>query len=253
MVHFYTAFCDFLQEKHVNVLVMGFAGHSLVDYNNRRLFNLQDQIDCADQFVTEVLTESTTAAYADGVHVAGHSIGGFVALQVLARHPSIKTYFGLCPVLSHIMASPNGQRMFYWGVPVVQHVAALIGSVFALLPHSVRRWMVRRHAQALEPSLQTMIAEKVSRRVLLNVFYLVFDEFRAVTRPDKPLLASLQEKMVLYYVPKDGWAPQSYAEEINAICPNLKAFIMETDEEVPHAWCLQHTSHVIDQTLSKHL
>lgn len=255
IVLFYKDFARILSEEYsMDVLVMGFAGHSLDDHNHGRLFSLQDQIDVADQFMHALLDSSSINRYTGNVYVGGHSIGGYVAVQMLARHrESIKLYFGLCPVISRIMASPNGRAAFFWGIPILQWVVALLGSLFAVLPYGIRRHVVRRHAPTLDPGVQEAIAQRITRAVLMNAFFLTFDEFRCVIQPDKLLLRSVQEKMCLYYVPLDGWAPPEHANEIRQLCPRLKSFVMEADEGIPHAWCLRHSGAVVERAVAKHI
>lgn len=253
LVHFYEDFVRILSDNHaMDVLVMGFAGHSLVSHNGGRLFSLQDQIDIADQFMRAVLDSPAAQRYHGNVFIGGHSIGGFVAVHMLARHrDSIRLCFGLCPVLTHMMESPNGRDMFFWGVPVLQWIMLFVGSLFAVLPFWIRRRFVASHAPMLRVGLQASIAQGVTRAGLMNPFFLTFDEYRCVTAPDTYLLRSVQEKLCLYYTPCDGWAPKKNAEEIRALLPRLRSFTMESDEGVPHAWCLQHSGIIIDRAIAR--
>ncbi|EPY22014.1 hypothetical protein STCU_08383 [Strigomonas culicis] len=150
------------------------------------------------------------------------------------------------------MESPNGQHMFYWGTFLLQWVVAFVASLFPLLPMWLRSLVVHSHGHAVEEDLRGLLASQMHRKLLLNVFFMSMDEFRMVVRPDVPLLRSQQEKMVLYYVKTDGWVPLPFAEEIKKCCPRLRAWILEDDVAVPHAWCLQHTDAVV-KTIASYL
>lgn len=252
-VIFYEDFAALLHSHEFDVLVMGFAGHSLVDYNEGRRFSLQDQIDTAHQFVGEVLASRAAQEYAGSIYVSGHSIGGTVALHMLARFPQFKLYFGLCPVVSRIAESPNGRRMFYWGTPLLQWVAAYAGSLFGSMPLSARRYVVQLNGNSVKESIKQELIHSLSSSCLMNVFYMSMDEYRCLLQPDAQLLRSVQEKMVMFYVPFDGWAPPSFTDEIKALCPQLHAFIMSSDDTIPHAWCLKHNQEVFSMAIEPFL
>lgn len=245
LVEFYYPLCEEMEARDVECLVVGLVGHSLTDRNHGRLFSLQDQIDQATQLACLLLSEHTVDAYKGKLYVGGHSIGAYISFQLLARFPQFKMYFGLAPVVSRIMESPNGQRMFYWGTFVLQWVAAFLGSLFPLLPTCIRSYVVHSHGRAVDEELRHKLTSHLHRKLLWNIFFMSMDEFRMLVRPDVALLRSQQEKMVMYYVKTDGWVPLPFAEEIKNYCPRLRAWILEEDALVPHAWCLQHTHAVV--------
>lgn len=101
-----------MDRRGVDVLVMGYAGHSFTDLNNRRVFGLQEQIEVANEFITTLLASNKVQQiYGKHLYLAGHSIGGYVAMHMLARFPAFTKFFGLCAVLSNIPSSPKGKRL----------------------------------------------------------------------------------------------------------------------------------------------
>lgn len=258
IVECYAEFASILESSHrADVLVFGYAGHSLSPHNANRLFSLQDQIDLCQAFFSKLfsLSASAKSQYGKGIYLVGHSIGAFVALQMLSRFSShIKLFFGLAPVLSHIQASPNGRNCAIMGVPVLQHVAAFVGSTLALLPRSLKQFITRSYAKQVNPELRTELTQRVHRAQLHNIIHMTIDEFRMVREPDWFMLQSLQEKMILYYVPHDHWAPEQHAYEIRCGCPQLRAFIMEdVSLHVSHAWCLADNEVVVRHAISPFL
>lgn len=249
LVQFYTDFCDCMHRRRFDVLVMGLAGHSLRDQNDGRYFSLQEQIDTLDAFMQAVLIEPVAAKYRGNVYVGGHSIGAFIGLHAVARYPQVKRFFGLCPVITRIRESPGGRLSCWTDLPGMCLASTHALSAFALLPERIRLLVIKCVVPTMEESLRVLLAHYVSRVAIMNAGHLALDELRSVGRPDVPLLQSLQEKMVLYYVPTDSWAPPIHGEEIHQYCPRLAARIVETDESVPHAWCLQHTEKVIETAI----
>ncbi|CAD2215903.1 hypothetical protein AGDE_00990 [Angomonas deanei] len=143
--------------------------------------------------------------------------------------------------------------MFFWGVMVLQWIAAYCGSLFALLPIPLKRYVVNAKGADVNPEIRKLLAEKVHKNLLMNVFFMSMTEYRLLLRPDKPLLSCNQEKLVMYYVKKDGWCPLKHASEIKEACPRVHAYIVDEDSSIPHAWCLQHTKHVVDHAVLKYI
>lgn len=252
LVQFYEPLCAFLETNKFDVLVMGYAGHSLTELNEGRVFSLADQVDIAESFVATLMNKNTERKYNGNIYAAGHSIGGFVALQMVARYSVIKKCFGLCPVMSHMRDSPNGRRLFYLSSTFVQCCLAMVAALLGLLPYKLRLLLIT----TLEPNLSFALGEALAhhfhRRCLTNSLYMAMTEFRMLLQPDAALLRCVQERLILYYVKKDGWAPLSFAEEIGGICPRLGACVIEEDAGVPHAWCLNHSETVARNAILKH-
>ncbi|KPI85895.1 hypothetical protein ABL78_5027 [Leptomonas seymouri] len=249
IVQFYQDFCTFLESHKFDVLVMGLAGHSLTNLNGGRAFSLADQVDIADSFIATLLNRNTERKYNGNVFVGGHSIGGFLALQMVARYPAVKKCFGLCPVICRIQESPNGPKASRLANPIAQLCIAMLAALLALLPYRLRLLLVTRLEPGMEASLSESLARHFYRAAFTNVFYMLATELRMLLQPDAPLLKRVQERLVVYYVKKDGWAPPAHAEEVRALCPRLSAFVMEEDEKVPHAWCLHHSETVIENAI----
>ncbi|KAG5501783.1 hypothetical protein JKF63_04052 [Porcisia hertigi] len=240
-VQFYEPLCAYLDTNRFDVLVMGYAGHSLTELNGGRVFSLAEQIDIADSFVAALLNRNAEVKYNSNVYVGGHSIGGFVALQMVARYSSIKKCIGLCPVLSHIRESPNGRRLFFLGNTLVQWVLSMLAALLGLLPYAWRLFLITWWAPQLSLPLAEAFARHFHRWAVVNPLYMAMTEFRMLLQPDVPLLRRVQERLVLYYVKEDGWVPLSFAEAIRAVCPKLGAYVIEEDPLVSHPWCLDQS------------
>ncbi|KAG5476049.1 hypothetical protein LSCM4_05005 [Leishmania orientalis] len=252
LVQFYESFCACLEANRFDVLVMGYAGHSLTQHNKDRVFSLAEQIDIADSFVVTIVNKSTERQYNGNIYVGGHSIGGFVALQMAVRYSSIKRCFGLCPVISHMSESPSGRRLLYLTNTLAQWCLAVVAALLGLLPYRWRLLLITRSEPKLSRALAEDIAQHYHCWCLVNSLYMAMTEFRMLLRPDAPLLSRVQERLVLYYVKEDGWAPLPFAEEIRGICPDLGAYVIEEDAGIPHAWCLVHSETVARNGILKH-
>lgn len=253
IVECYAQFASLLKSQcHSDVLVVGYAGHSLTSMSGRRLFSLLDQVDLCHSFFDVVLrSPQVLAAYGDDIFVVGHSIGAFIGMQMLARFYSrINTFFGIAPVLTRMHSSPNGRMLTPMTIPVIQDIVPFLVSMLAFLPIGFRKAFGKVYGGNVEPKLFSEIVRRVHRSQIQNVLFLTQDELRMVAEPDWELMGGLQKKMALYYVPIDKWAPPTHAQEIRSQCPDLKGYIMEDEAfGVTHAWCVNHSQTVIQHAV----
>lgn len=242
------------RDGEVDVLVLGYAGHTIKPYNENKLFSLQEQIQLCDSFLRKLFSPNTSVSsrYQGNIYFVGHSIGAYISLHMLARFQShVKLFFGLAPVLTFIKESPNGRKFAVMdNIPVLSDAVALLVSAIAIVPKCFRGWMTSFYAQQLDPDLRRYLVAHFRRSQLHNILFMLKDEMRMVRDPDWALLSALQDKMVLYYVTGDGWAPRTHAMELRKGCPNLAGFIEEDEAAgVPHAWCLAHSKIVVQHAV----
>ncbi|KAH8616872.1 putative Lipid droplet associated hydrolase [Trypanosoma vivax] len=247
IVQFYKKFAALLATAGVDVLVMGYAGHSAVGLNDGRVFGLQDQLDTAEMLMSEILTDKVVEQYRARVSIGGHSIGVFVALHMAARFSCLKRCIFLCGVVSRIMESPNGQKMFFVGGSeiVYQLVTFCIVYLVHLMPSCVLLYLLRWQVPIAPHSLVQLFVKHRNNNVLYNCFNMARHEFQRLRNPDKSLLKSVGSRIVFYCVPHDGWSPLQHVHEAREACVCEADIVVESDESVPHAWCLEHSEVVV--------
>lgn len=257
-----------------DVLVLGYPGHNSSALNDSRLFDLQNQIDICVSFFSTIFCKPSKRdaddfvrlpkpcdekravdCYEGRVFLAGHSIGAYIGLHILSRFKSsIKLFFGLAPVLTRINESPKGRMLAFMRIPLINRAVAKLISVLFCFPRPIVKYLAFLYTKRLESDLRNDLISTVCGTQVRNVFYLLGDELRTVKTPDWTLLQSVQEKMVLYYVPDDHWAPVSHGEEIRRMCTKLHGYIVEdAASKVPHSWCLSANDVVILHSIFPHL
>lgn len=261
-----------------DVLVLGYPGHNSSAISDCRLFSLQNQIDICDSFFSTIfykpseisskedaddlarlpkLCEEKKAVdcYKGRVFLAGHSIGAYIGLHVLDRFKAfIQLFFGLAPVLTRINESPKGKMLAFMRFPFINKVVGRLISAIFCFPRPIVQYLAFQYTKKLEGDLRNDLVSTVCGTQVRNVFHLLGDELRTVKTPDWTLLQSVQEKMVLYYVPDDHWAPVSHGEEIRRRCTKLHGYIVEdAASKVPHSWCLSANDIVILHSIFPYL
>lgn len=279
IVECYRQFADKLRSSCAcDVLVLGYPGHTSKQHNGNCLFTLDDQIKICNSFFSslfrkqyedmsrkEFIEENTVLSmpsetkalngYGGRVYLAGHSIGAYIGLKMLAQYASfIKLFFGLAPVLSRIGESPNGRRLTFIKIPSVNWGVQTLGSALCLLPRRILKLLSSSYAKSIDSELREEIFSTLHGAQIRNILCLLESELNSVVEPDWALLQSVQERMVLYYVPGDRWAPRVHAEEIHDACKKLHGYIMEDESfNVSHAWCLADNDIVILHAISPYL
>lgn len=254
IVYFYKSFVEILHARNIDVLVMGYAGHSIVDVSGGRYYLLQQQIDLADQFCRSVLHNGTVARYKKCTF-GGHSIGAYVALQMTNRFPSvIHRCFLLTPTICNMEISPHGKsKKAFLKRPIIHVVCATVIPILSLLPESWKDFIVRHTQRDLDVNGRWVSKQMVRPSMICNMLMMAKSEFEEVRTLDVPMLSRVEDKLVGYFVKKDGWVPLTDYDAIVRNAPNAVAMVLEEDENVLHAWCLHHTVDVVEKGIMPYL
>ncbi|CAG8043457.1 unnamed protein product [Penicillium salamii] len=218
--------------------------------------DLEDQIRFVQENLNALMTEKNNASPKDSngntnrgkVILIGHSVGAYMAMEILNRHrdPPFDIIGGvmLFPTVKDIAASPSGQKL------TVLPRLALIVSLFArlltfLLPVSILRAVIR--AVMNDPpshALDTTCLFLKSRGGVRQALHMAADEMRTITS-DKwgdDVWGAAREpvaKLFFYFGRNDHWVAEQTRDEIVALRGREGGPTMVVCEEgLPHAFCL---------------
>lgn len=253
IVYFYQEFAALLAQGGVDVVVVGFAGHSLHELNDGRHYVLQDQLELAHNFCERILKPRVVSRYTS-CNVGGHSIGAFVALHICARFEEVAKAFLLTPTICNMKSSPNGAKNGKFLKPwLIRGVCSTVLPLFEWMPQGIKNAAVRHAQEHLNDSHQ-WIATKMGRPGMIrNLLFLARSEFEQVATLDAELLRAHQHRLVMYFVKKDGWVPLEDVGLIKTHTPLAHAHIVEEDERVAHAWCLHDNEAVVQASILPYL
>ncbi len=175
-----------------------------------RVFSLEEQV----QHKVAVLSQLQALHPGCVFVLTGHSIGAWIALEVMKRSKPIRDatvkVVGLFPTVHHIGSSPNGVRLY----PVFVYgrtIAATLLDAVSWAP----RWLQRMIAKgALDNQRSRMTNEAVGSllglfdgRVAHNFLYMAKEEMEQVrsAAATSVALAEHQHKMVFYVGENDPW------------------------------------------------
>jgi len=197
---------------------------------------LQEQIDHKIQFVREHLLETSAVP----LFLVGHSIGAYMAIEILKKFPSqLQHVIGLYPFVTlNVQSTWQSilRRLTETQIlcVLVSKFAGLVGrlpnkySKCALKLFVGRNWNRRAVDVTCQYLLQT--------NVVHNALYLGRTEFETLPLvPDWPSLTVNQSKISFLFGTNDHWGPLSLLYKISTRLPKLDVAIER--EGHMHAFC----------------
>ncbi|KAJ5199103.1 Protein of unknown function DUF2305 [Penicillium cf. griseofulvum] len=198
------------------------------------------------------------------VILIGHSVGAYIAMEILRRHREAKPESAfdivggamLFPTVKDIAASPSGQKLTTL-LSIIPRLAVVV-SFFArlltfLLPASLLQSVIRLvMGDPPVHALDTTCDFLKSQRGVRQALYMAADEMRTITSDkwsdDVWGAASAREpitKLFFYFGHNDHWVADQTRDEIVAVRGQKGGQAGPTmvvcEEGLPHAFCLKHS------------
>ncbi|OJZ82739.1 hypothetical protein ASPFODRAFT_63918 [Aspergillus luchuensis CBS 106.47] len=265
-------------------------GHSLAGFEVQpqsplptHYHNVEDQIQFIqhklDSFVqATTTTQSSSTVRRPRVIIMGHSVGTYIAMEVIRRHRERQTsttdfdIIGgvmLFPTVMDIASSPSGKKLTTL-LSLIPHLA-LIVSIFArilttLLPDFALRALIKLFmADPPSQAVDTTCAFLKSKRGVRQALHMAADEMRTITTDkwsdDVWGIASSGEntndkvhnddnsstsRMFFYFGRNDHWVAEKTREEIIQAKAKSSSMVggptmVVCEDGLPHAFCLRHS------------
>ncbi|KAJ7786128.1 hypothetical protein B0H16DRAFT_1355289 [Mycena metata] len=229
LVQFYTEFLGLLRSEHPHLAVFAHAhlGHTPGIFSDKH--SLSAQVESAIQALDAVHTIFPAAK----IILSGHSVGSWIALQVLKARPSdISQVFLLCPTITHIADTPNGRRLSWFFRSPLPRLISWLSYLTRPLPLSLLfPWPVLQITV-----LRSLLNDPATIFACLSMAH---EEMVTIREVDLTLLEEHGHKIYLYFAAKDDWV-STYEAKITRL---FDASRVER-ADVPHAFCLHHGAKV---------
>ncbi|KAG0008664.1 hypothetical protein BGZ80_003197 [Entomortierella chlamydospora] len=155
--------------------------------------------------------------------LAGHSMGSWLALQVLKARPNhgIERVFELFPTIHRIADTPNGRKLkvIFSAPPVLRSIVGLVAG---------------QEKDMAEITSQKLLHSSVVK----NCLFLANQEMETIKVMDRELIEEHASKFVFYYGKTDEWSPIENYYEMRDEFPKIKSFLCE--QGMVHAFVLGH-------------
>ncbi|KAM9708352.1 lipid droplet-associated hydrolase isoform 3-T4 [Menidia menidia] len=181
-----------------------------------------------------------------GLLLIGHSIGCWVALEMLRRAPRLplRRALLLFPTIQHMAHTPQGRLM----TPLLVHVrylAYLPVFLLSLLPAAARAALVRLALGRMatqDPWTVGAAVELLSGDCAANALYLGGQEMKRVQQRDDHTIRDHLHRLVFYYGAADPWCPVRFYRGVREAFPRgdvhlcgrglRHAFVLDAGQEV---------------------
>ncbi|KAI0936744.1 hypothetical protein AcV5_004807 [Taiwanofungus camphoratus] len=246
LIEFYTPFLTAIHKKTDNgiaILAHAHLGHSPAisqdnSYQNAPSVSLTSQVAGAIEVV-----DSVKSAFGRAVRivVTGHSVGAWIALQVLrARNESVTSVFLLFPTIVRIADTPKGRALSWvFRSPLPQIISWL--SIFTrvlslrMLSFLFSDW----------PLAQVMVLRSLlnSPSCVYACLSMAHDEMNTIRELDVMLVQEHRHRLHVYFAEKDDWVGEQREVMLQAFGTDLGAVkIIHGHRDIPHAFCISKLS-----------
>ncbi|KAI8576325.1 hypothetical protein K450DRAFT_257222 [Umbelopsis ramanniana AG] len=244
LVDYYTTFCEEIHDAlshsslSLDIIAVSHLGHSSKPLNTtKQLFTLQEQIqhkiECFDIIRKQYGPETK-------IVLIGHSVGSFICTEVLKARPNhnIVRLIALFPTLQHIAKTPNGVALSPIFPVIPRTIVSWSASLLSWIHPTVRKTIVSYITKQPDPSLSVTSDQLLQRNVVNNALFMAGQEMASIKELDYDFYHAHVKKFIIYFSPKDSWAPQDHYDDMKSRFPNANITLCE--ENLPHAFVLDH-------------
>ncbi|CAH0405227.1 unnamed protein product [Chilo suppressalis] len=247
IIDFYYEFCSALhQSTELPLCLIGQAGHEIIPNEthielkgNEHLFDLQGQIEHKLYLINHFIDKRSK------LHLVGHSIGAWLILECIQKHPSIKDRIVsinlLFPTIQQMAVTKNGRYVNN----VLRKLKSLIIAflvVLNMLPSSILHFFASIYLKLNDLPFQyaERVLKYINPNIIRKVLFLAFCEMDQVTKLNTQAISKIENLVNIIYGENDGWVPLNYIEEWKLLLPTVNMtkvpiaheFVLKSSEKV---------------------
>ncbi|OJA16252.1 hypothetical protein AZE42_00046 [Rhizopogon vesiculosus] len=171
--------------------------------------------------------------------IAGHSVGSWVALQVLKlRSAAVSGVFLLFPTITDIARTPNGQLLSRFFRPPFPRVASQIARVLHFVPPTIICRLFPKYPVAQAMVLRSFLLSPSS---IFAAMTMAHDEMLNIRELDIATLDKYQHQIWFYFAEKDDWVEQGREKILQVFRADPSTVrVVHGHRDIPHAFCINH-------------
>ncbi|EZA59152.1 hypothetical protein DMN91_007758 [Ooceraea biroi] len=232
---FYEEFVKTLNSKltsDIPVWIIGHAGHVQPPENLEiampsdkkwaEYYGLTAQIRHKAEFIKKYIPEDAQ------LHIIGHSIGAWIALNLLKDsdiNKRIRKCYLLFPTIEYMAESRNG--IFFTNfITRFSTFLIFLSWIFTMLtPLFLQMLFIRIFCtlHGIPEKHAKLIQELLNPKVLRRIIKLANEELKCVREADHETISKYANNLWFYYGAKDGWVPVKYYRDMISKHPDLNA------------------------------
>ncbi|KAJ7102109.1 hypothetical protein B0H15DRAFT_813220, partial [Mycena belliarum] len=236
LMSFYIEFLDFLHVKHPGLAVFGHAHLAHTPKVHAMVNGLVAQVQSA----IEALDAVQAAFPQTRIIISGHSIGAWIALQVLKARPDVlHQAFLLTPTLTYMRETPNGIRLnhFFRWPRILSYLSYLTRLI--PLPMFFPDWPAHQ--------IDVLRSFLNSPATIFACASMAHEEMLAIRELDTALLEQHRHRIYLYFAQEDEWVSTHKSTIIRSFKEMGGEASSVVEANVPHAFCINHGHEVAEQ------
>ncbi|KAG1784137.1 hypothetical protein EV702DRAFT_1057620 [Suillus placidus] len=172
--------------------------------------------------------------------IAGHSVGSWVALQVLKlRSAAVAGVFFLFPTITDIACTPNGRLLSRLFRPPFPHIVSQVSRVLRLMPLTILCRLFPHYPISQARVLQSFLLSPSS---IFAAMTMAHDEMLSIRELDVATLDTYRHQIWLYFAENDDWVDQgreTILQVFRADPGTVK--VVHGHRDIPHAFCINHS------------
>ncbi|GMH28709.1 hypothetical protein Nepgr_030552 [Nepenthes gracilis] len=219
IVNFYKGFLESLYELlegNASVTAIGHLSQTSKDWENGRLFSLQEQIIHKMDFIDYKLHNKEVP-----IVLVGHSIGSYISIEIFKRYPGKVIHcIGLYPFLA--LNAESSKQIAIKKLAdsrVLSLTASLVLSLLGLLlPIPALRFIVKKSFgnSWSADAVDTACSHLVLYHIIQNMLFMARTEFKKLSEtPDWEFMRAKKDQIAFLFGSDDHWGPLSMFEEIS--------------------------------------
>ncbi|KAI8562936.1 hypothetical protein RHMOL_Rhmol03G0074600 [Rhododendron molle] len=198
---------------------VGYISHTKKNWEHRRLFSLEEQINHKMDFIKLELQNIEVP-----IILVGHSIGSYMSIEVLRRLPEKVVYcIGLYPFLAvNTRSSEQSSIRRLAKSPILSAAASFAVGLLGLLPTKASRFLVQHSVGKswCTSAVEALCTHVLQYHVMRNVLFLAMTEFKKLSEtPDWKFMREKQSQIAFLFGAEDHWGPLQMFDEISSNVP----------------------------------
>ncbi|CAL1360443.1 unnamed protein product [Linum trigynum] len=242
IVSFYKDFVESLYGSlggTASITAIGYIGHTKENWENGKLFSLQEQIDHKVDFICQELQDTKVP-----IVLVGHSIGSYITMEMLRRKGEMVIYtIGLYPF---IMVNPLSKKQAkvrnMTRFSILCGLMSLMAAFAGLFPMRFSQYMLvlfvigKRSWSWSNSAFETAHAHYLKYHMFRNMLYMAKTELEQLSQePDWEFMRKNHRKLAFMFGAHDHWGPLQVYEEIAKQIPKVPLAIER--EGHSHSFC----------------
>lgn len=249
---YYRTFFDALQSRHpgLDIVTSNHVGFNGADTPRpAKYIDLDAQIAHKIDLLEAILFGRSAEEKSRRIPIflAGHSVGAYMAIKVLAARPEcVARVYLLFPTLSHIAQSPQGVvTTALLRVPgLVSAASNLVWGISAVMPLSWKYAVVRWFTGFSGDAVAVTADQVLTRTAVHSALTLARSEMSEINAPDRAFWTKFASRCRAYWATSDRWVADKHRAELLGMAQGMESHHCG---EAPHAFCIRHGELVAEQ------